>query len=47
MPTAPRPNDTIDATDPLPSTQAEPWIRLALVMVAPILLLLLGISLNR
>lgn len=47
MPTAPRPSLDINFTETLPPTQAEPWIRLALVMVAPVLLLLVGIALNR
>lgn len=47
MSATPTPNHDIDSSEPLPQTQAEPWIRLALVMVVPVLLLLVGMSLIR
>jgi hypothetical protein len=47
MSVAPTFNHEIDSRDRLPRTQAESWIRLALVMVVPVLFLLVGMSLTR
>jgi hypothetical protein len=48
MTTASSPDHYIDTREPLvPRAQIESWIRLALVMVVPVLLLLVGISLTR
>jgi K+-transporting ATPase ATPase C chain len=47
MSTARMRNHNFDANEHhAPHTQAEPWIRLAVVMVAPVLLLLVGMSLT-
>ncbi len=48
MPTAFTPHSNLDGQGPLPARgQAEPWFRLVLVMVVPLLYLLVGIALTR
>lgn len=47
MLSAPTPRPDHDSGAAFPPSQAEPWLRLAFVLVAPILLLLVGILLNR